>query len=198
MVYDEEEIARIAHSAFQAAQVRQRRVCSVDKANVLEVSELWRTVVCEVAQQYPEITLSHMYVDNAAMQLVANPSQFDVIVTGNLFGDILSDVSAQLTGSIGLLPSASLNAEGQGLYEPVHGSAPELAGSGSANPLAMILSVGMMLRYSLKHTDAADAVEDAVREVLEQGYRTVDLGGDHSTAQIGDAVCATLAARSGS
>ena len=191
MVYDEDEIARIAHSAFQAAQLRRRKVCSVDKANVLEVSELWRTVVGEVAQQYPEVELSHLYVDNAAMQLVAQPTQFDVMVTGNLFGDILSDIAAQLTGSIGLLPSASLNEKRQGLYEPVHGSAPDLAGTGQANPLAMILSTGMMLRYSLQRPDAADTVEGAVWDVLERGMRTADLAGDGetiSTAQMGDAV----------
>ncbi len=201
MVYDEDEIARIARSAFQAAQLRSRRVCSVDKANVLEVSELWRTVVGEVAQEYPDIELSHLYVDNAAMQLVAQPTQFDVMVTGNLFGDILSDIAAQLTGSIGLLPSASLNEKRQGLYEPVHGSAPDIAGTGQANPLAMILSVGMMLRYSLQRTDAADAVEGAVRDVLEQGMRTADLAGDGEavgTAQMGDAVTAALEGRLGS
>ena len=201
MVYDEDEISRIAHSAFQAAQLRSRRVCSVDKANVLEVSELWRTVVGEVAQEYPDVELSHLYVDNAAMQLVAQPTQFDVMVTGNLFGDILSDIAAQLTGSIGLLPSASLNEKRQGLYEPVHGSAPDIAGTGQANPLAMILSVGMMLRYSLQRTDAADAVEGAVRDVLEQGMRTADLAGDGeaaNTAQIGDAVTDALEGRLGS
>ena len=201
MVYDEDEISRIAHSAFQAAQLRSRRVCSVDKANVLEVSELWRTVVGEIAQEYPDIELSHLYVDNAAMQLVAEPTQFDVMVTGNLFGDILSDIAAQLTGSIGLLPSASLNEKRQGLYEPVHGSAPDLAGTGQANPLAMILSVGMMLRYSLQQADAADAVEGAVRDVLEQGLRTADLadGGEAiGTAQMGDAVIDALKERLGS
>ena len=198
MVYDEDEIARIAHSAFQAAQLRRRKVCSVDKANVLEVSELWRTVVGEVAQQYPEVELSHLYVDNAAMQLVAQPTQFDVMVTGNLFGDILSDIAAQLTGSIGLLPSASLNEKRQGLYEPVHGSAPDLAGTGQANPLAMILSTGMMLRYSLQRPDAADTVEGAVRDVLERGMRTADLAGDGetiSTAQMGDAVSDAIGER---
>ncbi|MCY3853414.1 MAG: 3-isopropylmalate dehydrogenase [Gammaproteobacteria bacterium] len=198
MVYDEDEVSRIARSAFQAARLRSRRVCSVDKANVLEVSELWRTVVGEVAQEYPDVELSHLYVDNAAMQLVAEPTQFDVMVTGNLFGDILSDIAAQLTGSIGLLPSASLNEKRQGLYEPVHGSAPDLAGTGQANPLAMILSVGMMLRYSLQRADAADAVEGAVRDVLEQGLRTADLadGGEAAgTAQMGDAVIDALKGR---
>lgn len=200
MVYDEHEISRIARTAFQAARLRSRRVCSVDKANVLEVSELWRTVLGEVAQEYPDVELSHLYVDNAAMQLVAEPTQFDVMVTGNLFGDILSDIAAQLTGSIGLLPSASLNEKRQGLYEPVHGSAPDLAGTGQANPLAMILSVGMMLRYSLQRADAADAVEDAVRDVLEQGLRTADLadgGKAVGTAQMGDAVIDALKERLG-
>ena len=198
MIYDEDEIARIAHSAFQVAQLRRRKVCSVDKANVLEVSELWRTVVGEVACEYPEVELSHLYVDNAAMQLVAEPTQFDVVVTGNLFGDILSDIAAQLTGSIGLLPSASLNEKGQGLYEPVHGSAPGLAGTGRANPLAMVLSVGMMLRYSLQRPDAAHAVDGAVRDVLGQGLRTPDLtdGGEAiSTTQMGNAVCDALGKR---
>lgn len=201
MAYDEDEIARIAHSAFQAAQLRQRRVCSVDKANVLEVSELWRTVVSEIAQEYPDVELSHLYVDNAAMQLVVEPTQFDVMVTGNLFGDILSDIAAQLTGSIGLLPSASLNEKRQGLYEPVHGSAPDLAGTGQANPLAMILSVGMLLRHSLQQAHAAEAVEGAVRDVLEQGMRTADLAGDGeavSTGQMGDAVTRALKGRLGS
>lgn len=201
MVYDEDEISRIAHSAFQAAQLRSRRVCSVDKANVLEVSELWRAVVGEIAQEYPDVELSHLYVDNAAMQLVTEPTQFDVMVTGNLFGDILSDIAAQLTGSIGLLPSASLNEKRQGLYEPVHGSAPDLAGTGQANPLAMILSVGMMLRYSLQRADAADAVEGAVRDVLEQGLRTADLADGSEavgTAQMGDAVIDALEGRLGS
>ena len=201
MVYDEDEISRIARSAFQAAQLRSRRVCSVDKANVLEVSELWRTVVGEIAQEYPDVELSHLYVDNAAMQLVVQPTQFDVMVTGNLFGDILSDIAAQLTGSIGLLPSASLNEKRQGLYEPVHGSAPDIAGTGQANPLAMILSVGMMLRYSLQRADAADAVEGAVRDVLEQGLRTADLAGGGEavgTAQMGDAVVGALEGRLGS
>ena len=198
MVYNEDEIARIAHSAFKAAHVRRQRLCSVDKANVLEVSELWRTVVEEIAPEYPDVELSHLYVDNAAMQLVAQPNQFDVMVTGNLFGDILSDISAQLTGSIGLLPSAALNEKQQGLYEPVHGSAPDLAGAGVANPLAMILSVGMMLRYSLPHPDAADAVDGAVRDVLTQGLRTADLADGAAaigTAHMGDAVCAALEAR---
>jgi len=196
MVYDEHEIARIARTAFDAAQLRRQRVCSVDKANVLEVSELWRTVVEEVARDYSDVALSHMYVDNAAMQLVAQPTQFDVVLTGNLFGDILSDIAAQLTGSIGLLPSASINERNQGMYEPVHGSAPDLAGTQTANPLAMILSVGMMLRYSLRQADTADAVDAAVGTVLENGLRTADLAGGGpsvSTAEMGDAVCEALA-----
>ena len=198
MVYDEDEIARIARAAFDAARARRRRVCSVDKANVLEVSELWRTVVTEVARDYPDVALEHLYVDNAAMQLVARPERFDVLLAGNLFGDILSDLSAQLTGSIGLLPSASLNERGQGLYEPVHGSAPDLAGAGAANPLAMILSAALMLRHSLRRPEAAAAVEGAVRDALGRGLRTADLepaGAPASTAEMGDAVAAALAAR---
>ena len=195
MAYDENEIARIAHVAFEAARGRTRRVCSVDKANVLEVSQLWREVVGEVAAGYPDVELRHMYVDNAAMQLIAKPAQFDVLVTGNLFGDILSDIAAQLVGSIGLLPSASLNAQGQGLYEPVHGSAPDLAGTGRANPLAMIRSAAMMLRHSLGQDDAADRLDAAVLRVLRDGVRTDDLaaGTGVSCAQMGDAVCAALA-----
>ena len=198
MVYDEDEIARIARVAFDAARARRRRVCSVDKANVLEVSELWRTVVTEVARDYPDVELEHLYVDNAAMQLVARPERFDVLLAGNLFGDILSDLSAQLTGSIGLLPSASLNERGQGLYEPVHGSAPDLAGTGAANPLAMILSAALMLRHSLRRPEAAAAVEGAVRDALGRGLRTADLepaGAPASAAEMGDAVAAALAAR---
>ena len=195
MVYDENEIARIAAVAFEAAGKRSNRVCSVDKANVLEVSQLWRTVVREVARDYPDVELSHLYVDNAAMQLVARPAQFDVLVTGNLFGDILSDIAAQLTGSIGMLPSASLNGSGQGLYEPVHGSAPDLAGTGRANPIAMIRSVSLMLRHSLDRPGDADAVEDAVRRALEAGARTDDLGAAPglSCSEMGDAICAQLA-----
>ena len=196
MVYSESEIRRIARSACELAQLRGGRVCSVEKANVLEVSQLWRDVVTEVAAEFDGIELSHMYVDNAAMQLVRAPKQFDVLVTGNLFGDVLSDIAAQLTGSIGMLPSASLNAKGQGLYEPVHGSAPDIAGQGKANPLATILSLGMLLRYSLKRGDLADAVDGAVQQVLADGLRTADLaaGGDAvSTGQMGDAVAAALA-----
>ena len=196
MVYSESEIRRIARTACELAKLRNGRVCSVEKANVLEVSQLWRDVVTEVAAEFDGIELSHMYVDNAAMQLVRAPKQFDVIVTGNLFGDVLSDIAAQLTGSIGMLPSASLNAKGQGLYEPVHGSAPDIAGQGKANPLATILSLGMLLRYSLKRGDLADAVDRAVQQVLADGLRTADLaaGGEAvSTSQMGDAVAAALA-----
>ena len=174
-VYSETEIERIARTAFEAAQLRGKRLCSVDKANVLESSELWREIVIRVGKDYPDVQLSHQYVDNAAMQLVRAPKQFDVIVTSNLFGDILSDVAAQLTGSIGMLPSASLNERGQGLYEPIHGSAPDIAGKGVANPLAMILSLAMLLRYSLKRGDLADKVQKAVRHVLADGLRTADI-----------------------
>lgn len=175
MVYDEEEVRRIARIAFEAAMKRNKRLCSVDKANVLQVSRLWRAVVEEVAKEYPEVELSHMYVDNAAMQLVRDPNQFDVIVTGNLFGDILSDEAAVITGSIGMLPSASLGAGGPGLYEPIHGSAPDIAGQNKANPMATILSVAMMLRYSFGLTKEADAIESAVQSVLAEGYRTGDI-----------------------
>lgn len=174
-VYSESEIRRIAELAFELAGKRSGRVCSVDKANVLEATVLWREVVTEMAKDYPQIELEHMYVDNAAMQLVRAPRQFDVIVTGNMFGDILSDAAAMLTGSIGMLPSASLNASGQGIYEPCHGSAPDIAGTGKANPLATILSVAMMLRYSLDCPAAADAIERAVSVVLDEGLRTVDI-----------------------
>lgn len=196
MVYSESEIRRVAHWGFRAAQRRQGRLCSVDKMNVLESTQLWRDVVSEVAIEYPHVTLSHMLVDNAAMQLVRNPRQFDVIVTGNIFGDILSDEASMLTGSIGMLPSASLNARGQGLYEPIHGSAPDIAGQGRANPLAQILSVGLMFRYSLDRPDLADRIEAAVRQVLAQGQRTADiaLSGEAvvSTSTMGDAVVAAL------
>ena len=195
-VYAEPEIERIAHVAFQAAQKRQGRLCSVDKANVLEVTVLWREVLTRVAQEYPDVTLSHMYVDNAAMQLVRAPKQFDVIVTGNMFGDILSDCAAMLTGSIGMLPSASLNAEQRGMYEPIHGSAPDIAGQDKANPLATILSVAMMLQYSLGEPDAARAIQEAVGTVLDQGLRTADIAqsGDTvvGTVAMGDAVLAAL------
>ena len=173
--YDEDEIARIGRVAFDLARKRSRRVCSVDKANVLEVTQLWRDVIKEVALDYPDVELSHMYVDNAAMQLVRRPKQFDVVVTGNMFGDILSDVAAMLTGSLGMLPSASLGADGRGLYEPVHGSAPDIAGQGSANPLATILSVGMMFRYTFGEIEVAARIDRAVQRVLERGLRTPDI-----------------------
>jgi 3-isopropylmalate dehydrogenase len=175
MRYCESEIRRIAHAGFRAARKRQKRLCSVDKANVLETSQLWREVVTAVGAEYPDVALSHMYVDNAAMQLLRNPKQFDVIVTGNLFGDILSDEASMLTGSIGMLPSASLDERGKGLYEPIHGSAPDIAGKNVANPLATILSAAMMLRYSLGEDGAADRVEAAVRKVLGAGHRTADI-----------------------
>jgi 3-isopropylmalate dehydrogenase len=175
MVYSETEIDRIGRVAFEAARKRGKKLCSVDKANVLEVSQLWRDRITLLAQDYPEVELSHMYVDNAAMQLVRAPKQFDTIVTGNLFGDILSDAAAMLTGSIGMLPSASLGATGPGLFEPVHGSAPDIAGQDKANPLAMVLSAAMMLRYGLDQPAAADRIEQAVLQVLEQGDRTPDI-----------------------
>ncbi len=175
MRYSRPEIERIAHVAFQAARKRSRRVTSVDKANVLETFQFWKDVVTEVGEQYPDVQLDHMYVDNAAMQLVRAPKKFDVVVTGNIFGDILSDEAAMLTGSIGMLPSASLNSSSQGLYEPSHGSAPDIAGKGIANPLATILSAAMMLRFSLKQPAAADRIEAAVQSVLTQGLRTADI-----------------------
>ena len=192
MSYNEDEVARIARTGFETARARNGRLCSVDKANVLETSQLWRDVVIEVSAEYPDIALSHMYVDNAAMQLVRNPGQFDVIVTGNLFGDILSDQASMCAGSIGMLPSASLDANGKGLYEPIHGSAPDIAGQGKANPLATILSAAMMLRYSLKMADEADRIEAAVAKALASGARSADLGGSLSTTQMGDAVIAQL------
>ena len=176
-IYREHEIERIARVAFELAGRRRGRLCSVDKANVLEVTQLWRDVVTEVAGDYPGVELSHMYVDNAGMQLVRDPRQFDVIVTGNMFGDILSDVAAMLTGSLGMLPSASVAASGQGLYEPVHGSAPDIAGRDLANPLAMVLSAAMLCRYSLDAPDAAHAIETAVGRVLDKGLRTADIAG---------------------
>lgn len=195
-VYSESEIRRIARLAFELARKRDGRVCSVDKANVLEATVLWREVVTELAEDYPDVALEHMYVDNAAMQLVRTPKQFDVLVTGNMFGDILSDAAAMLTGSIGMLPSASLNESGQGIYEPCHGSAPDIAGEGKANPLATILSVAMMLRYSLDCPDGAAAIEDAVGRVLDSGLRTPDIAsaGDRvvTTAEMGDAVLEAL------
>ncbi len=192
MSYNEAEVRRIAHSAFRAAQARKGKLCSVDKANVLETSQLWRDVVIEVAADYPDVELSHMYVDNAAMQLVRNPGQFDVIVTGNLFGDILSDQASMCVGSIGMLASASLDADGKGLYEPIHGSAPDIAGQGKANPLATILSAAMMLRFSLGQAEAADRIEAAVAKALAGGARSADLGGTMSTSAMGDAVLAVL------
>ncbi len=192
MSYDEDEVARIARTGFETARARRGKLCSVDKANVLETSQLWRDVVTEVAAEYPDVALSHMYVDNAAMQLVRNPGQFDVIVTGNLFGDILSDQASMCVGSIGMLPSASLDADAKGLYEPIHGSAPDIAGQGKANPLAAILSAAMMLRYSLKLPDAAGRIEAAVAQALASGIRSADLGGDSGTRAIGDAVLAAL------
>ncbi len=195
MVYSESEIERIARSAFDIAMKRDKRLCSVDKANVLEVSELWREVVIKISAEYPEVELTHMYVDNAAMQLVRDPRQFDVMVTGNLFGDVLSDCAAMLTGSIGMLPSASLNSAGQGLYEPVHGSAPDIAGEGKANPLATILSLAMLLRYSLGESAHADRIEAAVKKVLASGLRTPDIaagGASCRCIEMGDAVVAAL------
>jgi len=196
MRYSRPEIERIAHVAFQAARKRSKKVTSVDKANVLETFQLWKDVVTEIGQQYPDVKLDHMYVDNAAMQLVKAPKSFDVVVTGNMFGDILSDEAAMLTGSIGMLPSASLNASSQGLYEPSHGSAPDIAGKGIANPLATILSAAMMLRYSLAQPEAADRIESAVKAVLAQGLRTADIHSSGTTKvgtrEMGDAVVAAI------
>ncbi|MFK7841671.1 MAG: 3-isopropylmalate dehydrogenase [Sphingorhabdus sp.] len=192
MSYDESEVRRIAHVAFRTAMVRGKRLCSVDKANVLETSQLWRDVMIEVSAEYPEVELSHMYVDNAAMQLVRNPGQFDVVVTGNLFGDILSDQASMCVGSIGLLASASLGEGTKGLYEPIHGSAPDITGQGIANPSAMILSAAMMLRHSFAMEAEASRIEAAVAAVLEQGVLGHDLGGKASTTEIGDAIVAQL------
>jgi len=196
MRYSRPEIERIAHVAFQAARKRNKKVTSVDKANVLETFQFWKDVVTEVHQQYPDVELSHMYVDNAAMQLVKAPKSFDVIVTGNMFGDILSDEAAMLTGSIGMLPSASLNSRNQGLYEPSHGSAPDIAGKGIANPLATILSAAMMLRFSLNQATAADRIESAVKHVLASGLRTADIWSEGTTKvgtrEMGDAVVAAI------
>ena len=196
MRYSRPEIERIAHVAFQAARKRGKKVTSVDKANVLETFQFWKDVVTEVGLEYPDVTLDHMYVDNAAMQLVKAPKKFDVVVTGNMFGDILSDEAAMLTGSIGMLPSASLNAGNQGLYEPSHGSAPDIAGQGIANPLATIMSAAMMLRFSLNQAEAADRVEAAVARVLEQGLRTADIHSEGTTkvgtVEMGDAVVKAL------
>jgi len=196
MLYSESEVRRIARVGLEAARKRSKRLCSVDKANVLETSQLWREVVTQEAKKYGDVELTHMYVDNCAMQLVRNPKQFDVIVTGNMFGDILSDEASMLTGSIGMLPSAALDANGKGLYEPIHGTAPDIAGKGVANPLATILSAAMMLRFSLKQEKAADRVEAAVRKVLRDGYRTADIvtAGTKKvgTREMGDAVLAAL------
>ena len=197
MSYSESEVRRIAHTAFRAAQTRQNRLTSVDKANVLETSQLWRDVVIEVAAEYPDVALEHMYVDNAAMQLVKAPGAFDVVLTGNLFGDILSDLASMCVGSIGLLASASLGdrqtAHGTfGLYEPIHGSAPDIAGQGKANPMATILSAAMMLRHSFGLEDEAKRIEDAVARALKDGIRGGDLGGDMGCEAIGKAVCERL------
>lgn len=196
MRYSESEIRRIAHVAFKIAQKRGKKVCSIDKANVLETTEFWREIFIDVAKDYPEIELSHMYVDNAAMQLVRAPKQFDVMVTGNIFGDILSDQASMLTGSIGMLPSASLNETGKGLYEPSHGSAPDIAGQNKANPLATILSAAMMLRYTFNKETEAVRIEKAVRKVLQQGLRTGDIFETGcklvSCSEMGDAVVAAL------
>jgi 3-isopropylmalate dehydrogenase len=198
LVYSESEIERIGRAAFDIARKRSKRLCSVDKANVLEVSELWRSVMIDLANGYPDVELSHMYVDNAAMQLVRAPRQFDVMVTGNMFGDILSDAAAMLTGSIGMLPSASLDSKGKGMYEPIHGSAPDIAGKGVANPLATILSVAMMLRYSLDEAQLAGRIDKAVGRVLDKGLRTPDIISEGmqevGTREMGDAVVAALRA----
>ena len=196
MSYNEDEVRRIARVGFETAMARGKKLCSVDKANVLETSQLWRDVVIETHADYPEVMLTHMYVDNCAMQLVRNPGQFDVIVTGNLFGDILSDQASMCVGSIGMLPSASLDSNQKGLYEPIHGSAPDIAGQGKANPLATILSAAMMLRYSFGMPGQADRIEAAVKSVLQQGLRTADIFEDGtrrvSTEQMGDAVVRAL------
>ena len=196
MLYSESEIRRVAHVGFQIAMKRKKSLCSVDKANVLDTSMFWREIVTEVAKEYPAVALAHMYVDNAAMQLVRAPKQFDVILTGNMFGDILSDEASMLTGSIGMLPSASLDANGKGLYEPIHGSAPDIAGKGVANPLAQILSAAMMLRYTFSLPEAANRIENAVRKALAEGLRTGDIAKPDEakvgTRQMGDAVIAAL------
>jgi 3-isopropylmalate dehydrogenase len=196
MRYSESEIRRIAHVAFQSAQKRNKKLCSVDKANVLECTEFWKEIMTDVAKAYPDVELSHLYVDNAAMQLVRNPKQFDVMVTGNIFGDILSDQASMLTGSIGMLPSASLDENGKGLYEPSHGSAPDIAGKNVANPLATILSLAMMMRYTFGQEAAALRIENAIKTVLAQGLRTADIYEAGCTkvscSEMGDAVIAAL------
>ena len=196
MVYSESEVRRIAHVAFDIAMKRGKKLCSVDKANVLETTEFWKEIVIDVAKEYPEVELSHMYVDNAAMQLIRNPKQFDVMVTGNIFGDILSDEASMLTGSIGMLASASLNASKQGLYEPSHGSAPDIAGQNLANPIATVLSVAMMLRYSFDNEEAATRIENAIKKVLAAGYRTGDIFEDGmkkvSCSEMGDQIVAAM------
>ncbi len=196
LVYSEGEVERIGRSAFEIARKRSGRLCSVDKANVLECSELWREVMNRIAEDFTDVELSHMYVDNAAMQLVREPKQFDVMVTGNMFGDILSDAAAMLTGSIGMLPSASLDSNARGMYEPIHGSAPDIAGKGIANPLATILSLAMMLRYSLDQGELADRLERAVGQVLDDGLRTPDIASAGTrtigTVEMGNAVVEAL------
>jgi 3-isopropylmalate dehydrogenase len=196
MLYSESEVRRVAHVAFGIAMKRGKKLCSVEKANVLECSELWKEVMIEVSKDYPEVELSHMYVDNAAMQLIRAPKQFDTMVTGNIFGDILSDAASMLSGSIGMLPSASLDENNKGMYEPIHGSAPDIAGKNMANPLATILSVAMMYRYTLADLATADRIENAVKKVISQGYRTSDIWTDGtqkvSCSEMGDAVVKAL------
>ena len=196
MIYSSNEVERIAEVAFEAAMKRNKKICSVDKANVLEVSEFWRKIMIKVSKKYPEVILEHMLVDNAAMQLVQNPKQFDVIVSSNLFGDILSDISSVLTGSIGMLPSASLNSASKGLYEPVHGTAPDIAGKSIANPLASILSIGMMFKYSFSQEDISIKIENAVKKVISDGYVTKDIAVNNSkvvsTQEMGDLIIANL------
>lgn len=199
MIYFEKEVERIAHVAFQTAMKRNKKVCSVDKANVLDSSRLWREIVTSVSNQYPEIELSHMYVDNAAMQLIRNPKQFDVVVTGNIFGDILSDEASMLSGSLGMLPSASLSDNNKGMYEPIHGSAPDLKGKNTVNPIATILSAAMMMRYSFSKDEAGSAIENAVKSVLKKGYRTPDIGSSDTahthlvgTTQMGDLIASEV------